>query len=483
MTSAIIKRTAYDLPLSAPLPGDAAAPPSAQDDGKLLLRHALWFCKLRWLVVMAMLGFAVAAHFLEGSQLLVYSGDYSPQLRADWPLAVACILAAANSAYLAALRATRKGSNFALAVHRILWLQILVDLAVLTAVVHWLGSAETVAPMMYLFHIVLACIFFSSRESLAVTGIALAMYLACVVLETAGFVSARTIWTGAFAARANLPAIVLVAHTVSVAFISLTIWFLAARMAGELQRRDAALAETNKRLLAATDERARHMLQTTHQLKAPFAAIHANTQLLLDGHCGQLPDEALQVASQISVRCDMLARQIKTMLQLANLRSHAQESPQAVAIDLAEVIRDCIATLQPLAAKRGIGFRQDITPAAIDGVRDHVVMLIENILSNAVAYSRDGQQVAVACRPRPTGGAMVTVEDVGIGIPSAKLPLIFDDYFRTVDAVKYNKASTGLGLAIVRQVALAGKVGVHVESAPQHGTKFTLEFPHHWGEQ
>ncbi len=44
-----------------------------------------------------------------------------------------------------------------------LWLQIMLDLAVLTVVVHYLGSLETYAPFMYLFHIVLACIFFPRR--------------------------------------------------------------------------------------------------------------------------------------------------------------------------------------------------------------------------------------------------------------------------------------------------------------------------------
>ena len=83
---------------------------------------------------------------------------------------------------------------------------------------------------------------------------------------------------------------------------------------------------------------------------------------------------------------------------------------------------------------------------------------------------------------RPSGGAVVTVEDSGIGIPTAKLPQIFDDYYRAAEAVKHNKASTGLGLAIVRQVAMAGEVGVHVESAPQQGTQFTLAFPACWGE-
>ena len=81
-----------------------------------------------------------------------------------------------------------------MAAHRGLWLQILVDLAVLTAVVHFLGSVETVAPLMVLFHIVLACIFFSSVESLAVTGIALAMYVLCVVLELLGMIPPQSVW-------------------------------------------------------------------------------------------------------------------------------------------------------------------------------------------------------------------------------------------------------------------------------------------------
>src|SRR5208282_5255199 len=104
-------------------------------------------------------------------------------------------------------------------------------LAVLTVVVHFLGSVETVAPLMVLFHIALACIFFSSLESLAVTGIALAMYVLCVVLESLGVVAARSVWTVSPAARSFA---VLTAHAASVAFISLTIWFLVSRLAGAL---------------------------------------------------------------------------------------------------------------------------------------------------------------------------------------------------------------------------------------------------------
>ena len=282
-----------------------------------MLGHAEWFCKLRWLVIAAMLALAVAAR-LAGPWFL----GHGIRLETGWPLAVAGVLALANAAYLAMLRAARNSPNPAAAAHRDLWMQILVDLAVLTAVVHFLGSVESVAPLMVLFHIVLACIFFSAPESLTVTGIALAMYVLCVVLESCGVVAPRSVWA-AFspAARGEIPPGVLAAYVGSVAFISVTIWFLASRLAGALRQRDLELAATNRRLMAATDERARHMLQTTHQLKAPFAAIHANTQLLLGGVCGEIPDQALEVIGKISARCDMLSREIKAMLQLANLRS------------------------------------------------------------------------------------------------------------------------------------------------------------------
>ncbi|MGA2259228.1 MAG: hypothetical protein ABSG53_31530, partial [Thermoguttaceae bacterium] len=386
-TTATVKRAVYDLPLVARAPDES---PEEAVDGPLLLHHAEWFCKLRWLVVAAMLVLALTA-WVAGPWLL----QHGIRLQVLWPLGIAGVLALANTGYLAMLRAAKSNAAPAATAHRGLWLQILIDLAVLTAVVHFLGSVETVAPLMVLFHIVLACIFFSSAESLAVTGIALAMYVLCVVLESCGVISPQSVWAPSSpAAQSGLPLGVLTAYVGSVAFISVTIWFLASRLAGALRQRDAELAATNRRLMAATDERARHMLQTTHQLKAPFAAIHANTQLLQGGFCGKISDDALQVIGKIADRCNMLSHEIKAMLQLANLRSSAQDLPQPVAIELHEILRACLAALEPLAAKRGIGFVQSIANATIRGVYDHVVMMIDNVLSNAVAYSCDGQKVS-----------------------------------------------------------------------------------------
>ena len=95
-------------------------------------------------------------------------------------------------------------------------------------------------------------------------------------------------------------------------------------------------------------------------MKAPFAAIHANAQLLLGGYCGPIPEAAATVIRQIAARCEKLSREIKDMLQLANLRSAAQAPPRTVEIDLAELIGACLANLRPQATKRGIVVEEEV---------------------------------------------------------------------------------------------------------------------------
>lgn len=465
----------FDLPLQEyPQPDEAAkSTAAAQSDEQLLLENGAWFCSLRWLVIAALSGLGLLAGIAPG-----FLPRLGLHLTPAWPLVVAAFLLVLNASYLAIARAASRRTSHAAWALRSLWLQILLDLALLTVVVHYMGSLETYAPFMYLFHIVLACIFLPYAQSLLVTLAAMGMYLACLVLESVGLVAPQSLLlVSLMPGRSELPWAAMAWYYSSVVFISGTVWYLASRLANALRQRDEELAAINWRLMAATEERARHMLRTTHQLKAPFAAIHANTQLLLGGYCGPIAPGAVTVIQQISARCEMLSRSIKAMLQLANLRSEVQNPPPPVPLDLPAVIRSCTANLAPQAAKRGIAFKEDLQPANLQGVHDHAIMIIDNILANAVNYSRDGQEVGVSCRERPAGGATVVVRDSGIGIPAEKLPRIFDDYFRTTEAVEHNKASTGLGLAIVRQAALAGKIGVRVQSAPAQGTVFTLDFP------
>lgn len=460
----------YELPPDPP--GTPSAPDAAGQDarpnGAALREHAAWFCRLRWIVAGVLAALGLAAGWPGCPERLAVP------LPPVWLLACAAVLAAVNVAHLLVLRQLPADSQAA-SLRSHLWCQVLLDLIVLTAVVHAVGGSVSYAPVAYLFHIVLACIFFSPGESLAVTAVAAALFGTLTLLQTAGILPAPR----------DMPA--LAAGTgggdqrlwqlASLLAVWAVIWYLASRLTAELRQRTRELAAANRRLEASGAERTSHMLQTTHQLKAPFAAIHANTQLLLNGYAGPLSAESRTVIARIAARAQMLSRQIQEMLQLANLRSQAQAEPPRTVLDLRDVVQREVERIGAQAALRGIVLETRLQPVLVRGSDDYLVMLIDNVLNNAVNYSYDGGQVAVSCGPDGPAAARLAVRDRGIGIPADKLPHVFDDYYRTTEATRHNQSSTGLGLAVVRLVARALQATVRIESSPGWGTQVTLRIP------
>jgi len=438
----------------------------------ILLTNVLWFCRLRWFIVLMLAGFGLAN---------IISPDifrhFGVRPAIIWPLVTALVLAIANLFYMVhADLITRTRTHATTKVN--IWSQIVVDLLVLTVVIHFAGSVDTYAPFLYLIHIVLACVFFSRPESLVVTLLSCGLYSACVRAESAGILPASSIYINMTVRHSidNAPGLLLL-NVISAQAIWLVVWYLTSGLSSAVRKRTNQLFSANRRLCAAQTERTQHMLRTTHELKAPFAAIQANTQLLLKGYCGEISDAVRAVVVRISERSRRLSREIQEMLQLANLRSTSSEHVDWAILDLDKTFEWCLDQIQALAEEHHITITRFIEPVRIVGIEDHVKMLLENILSNAVLYSHENGHVKVECRAVRDGGAVVTVEDDGIGIPADKLPHIFDEYYHTDEAVQHNKGSTGLGLAIVRHVAQTHGIKINVESEVGVGTSFLLDFP------
>jgi len=473
------KPACYHLPDAPREPSRASSLRSDEDlaelqrwNRTLLRQNAIWFCRLRWIVVAALSVTGVVG--LSPGHTEALGLAIPPVL----PLSAAGILALLNGVFvrLIAMVDHHRGAWTAKGV---LWLQISCDLLLLTAVVHWLGRDLPAASFMYLFHIILACIVFTPLESLLVLALAAAFYLVSVILVVPGWLTPMSVFSSHVIGESSPPAGgTWLAYRVGFIFLVwAVIWYLVSWLAGKLQLHEHQLVLTNLQLKASGEERSAHMLQTTHQLKAPFAAIHAQTQLLLGNYCGPLPAKAHQVVETIASRSMALSRQIQQMLQLANLRSHGQTDPPRKELDIAQLTTSAIARVEPAARQRNITLQSDLEPATVHGVEDHVTMLLDNLIVNAVSYSRDQGAVEIQCHPKGRNRVVLTVQDHGIGIPSEKLPRIFDDYYRTEEAVKHNRTSSGLGLAVVRQVAHASQATVQVESAPDWGTRFTVTLP------
>jgi signal transduction histidine kinase len=470
VSDATVRSATYELPLSDEWPGKAETGGSGNllpED--LLTESVSWFCQVRWLVIAILLGYGVLGLF---PGLISYFGLRQPGF---WPFVTAVILTACNIVFLHFARAETSSATTMIN----LWGQIIADLVILTAVVYFVGSLETSIAFAYLFHIVVSCVFFRRRWSLIVTFTAVGLFAACIVAEyILKILPPMSIFAKVPFDRNTPPVLIAVALNFFLTIaIWLVVWYLASHLSSAVRQRDFELAQTNRRLVAAQEERSRHMLATTHQLKAPFAAIYSNAQLLEQGYCGPLPDDATQVSQRISARCRRLTAEIQEMLQLANLNSISQDSLPRARIVSTDMLLWCMSQVDPIARGRGVTFKTDLRPVALVGAEDHFKMLFINLLSNAVIYSHEKGVVHIGCRPGPNGQAVVTIADNGIGIAQNKLPRIFEEHYRTKEAVRHNKESSGLGLAIVKHVAEMYKIRIRVRSRLGSGTTFELMFP------
>ena len=148
-------------------------------------------------------------------------------------------------------------------------------------------------------------------------------------------------------------------------------------------------------------------------------------------------------------------------------------------INLAEVVRQAIATAKPSADAKGIRLQEVLDPSAdsVSGDPARLQQIMWNLLTNAVKFTPKGGQVQVRLE-RVDSHVKVSVIDNGEGIQPEFLPHVFDR-FRQADATTTRRhGGLGLGLSIVKQLVELHGGSVRVDSAGGgQGTTFTVLLP------
>ena len=108
--------------------------------------------------------------------------------------------------------------------------------------------------------------------------------------------------------------------------------------------------------------------------------------------------------------------------------------------------------------------------------------ILANLVSNAVKFTNGGSiliHLKRVSEKEKKCEYFFSVEDTGIGIPSEKIPMLFDKFTQVNVSTTREYGGTGLGLAICKKIAELMNTNVSVESEPGKGSKFffTAEFP------
>ncbi|MHB8079722.1 MAG: sensor histidine kinase [Candidatus Krumholzibacteriia bacterium] len=211
-----------------------------------------------------------------------------------------------------------------------------------------------------------------------------------------------------------------------------------------------------------------------HELKSPLAAIEGYLDIMQDRALGGEVSAYAEPIQRSLVRLDGMRKLIFDLLDLTRIES-GQKTREPADVDLVEVARAAIETVQPLAARRGIGVELLAPPALrLTADRGELEIILNNLVSNAVKYNRDGGSVSVRLEERAGGLLAVAVQDTGIGLTTAETARLFGEFVRIKNPKTRAIPGSGLGLSIVKRLAELYGGRVEVESAPDVGSTFTV---------
>ena len=220
--------------------------------------------------------------------------------------------------------------------------------------------------------------------------------------------------------------------------------------------RDVSEEEAINRLLGD------FLANISHEFRTPLAALEASIELLLD----QLPDlsqaELLELLNSVHLGVISLQTLIDNLLEATSIETgHFWVYPHSS--ELAEIVNEAAAVMQPLLEKYGLTFRVS-APAQLPKVQAdprRTVQVLVNLLSNAIKYSPQGADIELTVLPEPQV-LRVTVSDMGPGIPPEHQPGLFRRFAHFRTGSERAEYGAGLGLSVVKAIieAQGGQVGV-----------------------
>ena len=241
--------------------------------------------------------------------------------------------------------------------------------------------------------------------------------------------------------------------------------------AAEVQR----LAEHASRIAMLDEQKSEFLRLASHELRTPMTLVRGYLSMLEEGALGALPPAAAKVLPVMSVRMNQMTDLVEQMLAA----SRAQDLsllPVPAPLALLELTSQTADSIQGLLHPgQRIHVEGDASVRALADV-EQTRTILGNLISNAVKYSPEGDDVAVRVGSGP-GAATVMVADRGIGIRQEDAERLFRPFGRADSDQVRAIVGTGLGLYLSRRLARLQGGDVDFTSELGRGSTFTLTLP------
>ncbi|MEZ6186489.1 MAG: ATP-binding protein [Planctomycetota bacterium] len=230
-----------------------------------------------------------------------------------------------------------------------------------------------------------------------------------------------------------------------------------------LQRRTRELAAKNREL-------EQFAYVAAHDLQEPVRTISSFVALLEQQDLSSLNEPGRQSLKFITESCARMRELIQALLDYGRLGKQTEPST----VDLTEVAEQALTDLRATIEERGAEVEVGALPTLARGLAPELRALLQNLIGNALKFSRPGAapRVQVLAERDATDGVVLTVQDDGIGIPPQHRARVFRLFQRLHAREDY--AGTGIGLAHCHKIAELHRGRIWIEDSPLGGACFKV---------
>jgi signal transduction histidine kinase len=214
----------------------------------------------------------------------------------------------------------------------------------------------------------------------------------------------------------------------------------------------------------------------SHELRTPLSSIHSLSEMLQGGRVKDKAKEE-ELLGVMADECSRLTRFVHNILDIGKIEQNVKTYHFSWE-GIQPIVEEAIALFQGNLLKEGIVLHKDlpekIITLKID--RDSIKQALTNIIDNAIKYSHDEGEITVRLIENK-GDVEIQIQDQGIGISKEDQKKIFDDFFRSPEAIQKSPKGVGLGLRVVKYIMEAHKGEVRIKSHIGEGSIVSLIFP------
>jgi two-component system phosphate regulon sensor histidine kinase PhoR len=222
--------------------------------------------------------------------------------------------------------------------------------------------------------------------------------------------------------------------------------------------------------------RADFVANASHELKTPISTLLGFIETLR-GAAKDDEEARTRFLAIMDEQAQRMARLVNDLLSLSDIELREHTRPNTP-VDAGAVLRSVLDLFELRARQRSIGLKLEIDSDStmVLGDRDELGQVFQNLVDNAIKYSRNG--ATVRCHvERLNESLRIAVIDQGEGIAESHLPRLTERFYRVDDARSRKLGGTGLGLAIVKHIVNRHRGQLQIDSVVGQGTTVAVTLP------